>query len=323
MGYGDIMNKRALITGISGQDGAYLAQFLLSKGYEVFGTSRNPERAIRGNLHFLGIHDKVKMYHVDYTTFSDVALLLKHINPHEIYHLSGQSSISRSMLCPFDTYDSIVYSTLNIMSAMRVLPHEVKMFNTCSGEVFGETGLLKANEYTSHYPLSIYASAKSASFYNVQLYRDYYNMFVCSGILFNHESVLRPLFTFSKKIINTVVEISKGNNVHISVGDPSISRDFGYAPEYVEAMWLMLQYDTPLDFVVATGQSNTLGDFIQYAFECIGKDHNEYVSYNNPEFHRDKDHRCSGADPSKIKRIIGWKAESKMKDVVKKLIDNS
>jgi GDPmannose 4,6-dehydratase len=313
------MNKRtALICGISGQDGAYLAQFLLNKGYSVFGTSRDAQGSSFSNLKKLGIGDQVQCISMAPEDFRSVLVALRKSNPDEIYYLAGQSSVGLSFEQPVETMQSIILGTLNMLEGCRMMEKNIRLYNAGSGECFGDTHGEPANESTSFHPMSPYAVAKSSAYWLVNNYRDAYNLFACTGILFNHESPLRPERFVTQKIIHAVKRIASGSAEKLKLGRLDISRDWGWAPEYVEAMWLMLQQDSPQDFVIATGAPIPLEDFIRVAFECAGLNWKDHV-IQDEELFRPADATISFGDPSKAFANLGWKAKLVGEDVVKKM----
>lgn len=264
--------KKALICGISGQDGAYLAHLLLEKGYDVYGTSRDAQMASFSNLQVLGIRDKVKLESMALNDFRSVLQALTKVQPDELYNLAGQSSVGLSFQQPVETLESISVGTLNLLEAIRFMNRPIKLYNACSGECFGDTNRFPADETPPFRPRSPYAVAKAAAFWEVANYREAYGLFACSGILFNHESPLRPERFVTRKIISTACRIAAGSLEKLHLGNISIQRDWGWAPEYVEAMWLMMQQEKPNDFVVATGESHSLEEFVETAFHYFGLD---------------------------------------------------
>ena len=237
--------KKALITGISGQDGAYLAKLLLAKGYEVCGTSRDAQMSSFRNLEILGIKEHVQLESVALNDFRSVLQVLFKIVPDEIYNLAGQSSVALSFQQPMETQESVYLGTLNLLEAIRFSGKPVKLYNASSSECFGDFGGAAATEETPFRPRSPYAVAKSAAFWQVANYREAYGLFACSGILFNHESPLRPNRFVTKKIVRAAVQIAAGKQERSCLGNTSIQRDWGWAPEYVEAMYAMLQHPEP------------------------------------------------------------------------------
>ena len=312
--------KKALICGISGQDGTYLAHLLLSKGYKVYGSSRDAQMSNFQNLIDLGIKEQVTLVSISLNDFRSVFQTLIKIEPDEIYNLAGQSSVGLSFEQPVETLESIAFGTLNLLEALRFIGKSTKLYNAGSSECFGDTSVM-ADETTPFKPRSPYAVAKAAAFWEVDNYREAYGLYACSGILFNHESPLRPVRFVTQKIISTAHRIAAGSNEKLQLGNVSIQRDWGWAPEYVEAMWLMLQQDAPEDFVIATGETNSLEDFIAEAFAVVNLDWHDHVELN-PTLLRPTDIRVGRANPNKAKNSLGWTAETKMRDVVRNMMLN-
>jgi len=312
--------KKALISGVSGQDGAHLAKFLLDKGYEVYGTSRDAQFTRFDKLESLNITDEVIKMSMTLTDFRSVLSVLKEVMPDEIYNLAGQSSVSLSFEQPVETLESISLGTLNLLEAVRFIESDTKIYNASSSECFGDTGNVAANEDTAFRPRSPYAVAKAASFWQVANYREAYSLQACSGILFNHESHLRPRRFVTQKIIKQAVDIYKGREAKLSLGNIDIVRDWGWAPEYVEAMWLMLQQEKPEDFVIATGESYSLKEFVNYTFKCLSLDWKQYVVCDD-SFMRPTDIFVSKGDASKASQVLGWKAESNMYALIDKMLE--
>lgn len=310
--------KRALITGIGGQDGAYLAKLLLEKGYEVYGSSRDAQAAAFAGLAKLGIRERVRALSMAPGDFHSVLAALGEIRPHEIYNLSGQSSVGLSFEQPVATMESVLGATMNLLEAMRSLGGGMRLFNAGSGECFGDTGATPANEGTPFRPRSPYAVAKSAAHWLVSNYREAYGLFACTGILFNHESPLRPERFVSQKIVQAARRIAAGSKEKLDLGNTRVVRDWGWAPEYVEAMYLMLQQERADDYVVATGESVSLEDFIRFTFEHLGLDWKEHVVANQALL-RPLDIVESRADPAKAARVLGWTARTRVRDVVARL----
>lgn len=313
--------KKALVCGISGQDGSFLAKFLLSKGYQVFGTSRDAQGSSFSNLARLGIKDQIHFLSMVPEDFRSVLVSLRKSSPDEVYYLAGQSSVGLSFEQPAETIQSISLGMLNILEACRMIDEDIRIYHAGSSETFGDTRGNPASELTPFHPVSPYAVAKASAFWLVDNYRNAYNLFACTGILFNHESFLRPNRFVTQKIISSVKRIASGSKETLELGRLDISRDWGWAPEYVEAMWLMLQQPESEDFVIATGETNLLKDFVTVAFDQFGLNWQDHVTQNE-EFMRPTDILISVGDPSKAYEKMGWKAKSKMRDVVKLMIGN-
>jgi GDPmannose 4,6-dehydratase len=313
------MAKNALICGVSGQDGGYLARLLLSKGYTVWGTSRDAQGAAFGNLHALGIFEQVKLLSMLPEDFRSAFTAMKTSQPDEVYFLAGQSSVALSFEQPAETIQSVVIGTLNMLEACRMMDKDVRFYQAGSSECFGDTQGHPANEQTPFNPRSPYAVAKASAFWLVNNYREAYKLFACTGILFNHESPLRPARFVTQKIISAAKRIKSGSGETLQLGRIDIARDWGWAPEYVEAMWSMLQQAQPEDFVIATGKTYSLENFVQTTFASLDLDWRAHVKQSN-EFFRPTDLLVSSADPSHAKLKLGWQACFDMPKVVEKML---
>ncbi|XWK88474.1 MAG: GDP-mannose 4,6-dehydratase [Phormidium sp.] len=312
--------KTALICGISGQDGAYLAQLLLNKGYNVWGTSRDAQVSNFDNLVRLKIRDSVKLESMALSDFRSVLQVINKAKPDEIYNLAGQTSVGLSFEQPVETMESVTLGTLNLLEAIRFTGSKIKFYNAGSSECFGDTGDRAADEYTPFRPRSPYAVAKAAAFWEVANYREAYNLFACSGILFNHDSPLRPKRFVTQKIVATAEQIAQGKAEKLYLGDISIQRDWGWAPEYVEAMYLMLQQEQPDDYAIATGETNKLEVFVAEVFSYLGLDWREHIIIDR-SFFRPTDIAISRGNPAKAKEKLGWEAKYKMKDIARMMVD--
>lgn len=311
--------QRALIIGVSGQDGAYLARFLLSKGYKVHGTSRDHEVSTFANLRTLGIKDSVTPHSMVTSDFRSVLTVLQAAKADEIYNLAGQTSVGMSFSYPVETFDSILIGTMNLLECIRLLKKPVKFYNAGSSEVFGNT-LRPATEQTPFHPRSPYATAKAAAHYAVSNYREAYGLFASTGILFNHESPLRPQRFVTSKIVATAVRIARGSKEKLVLGNMEIYRDWGWAPDYVEAMWVILQQDQPDDYVIATGREHSLRDFVREVFGGLGLDWAEHV-VTDPSFFRPSDITRSCGNAAKARKALGWRARHAFPQVVKLLVE--
>ena len=314
-------HKKALISGISGQDGAYLAKLLLGKGYEVHGTARDAQMSSFSNLQRLGVKDQITFHSMALNDFRSVLQVLVKVQPDEIYNLAGQSSVALSFDQPVETLESISVGTLNLLEAIRFTGRAIKLYNAGSSECFGNTGGHPADEETPFRPRSPYAVAKATAFWEVANYREAYSLFACTGILFNHESSLRPERFVTKKIIKAACRIAAGSPEKLHLGNISIARDWGSAEEYVEAMWLMLQQEQPEDFVIATGETNTLEDFVAEVFQAVGLDWQEHV-FSDPSLLRPSEIMFSQGNPQKASEKLGWQAKYKMRDIVKLMVED-
>lgn len=308
--------KIALICGVSGQDGAYLAKLLVEKGYDVFGTARDAQISTFPNLDTVGIKDKVTCLSMTLTDFRSVIQTLVKVQPDEIYNLAGQSSVGLSFDQPVETLESISVGVLNLLEALRFTGIKARLYNAGSSECFGNTGGIPADEETPFRPRSPYAVAKATAFWEVANYREAYNLHACTGILFNHESPLRPERFVTRKIILAAGRIAAGSNEKLSLGNISIARDWGWAPEYVEAMWRILQQEYPDDYVVATGETSTLEEFVAEAFNCVGLDWRDHVITDSTLL-RPSEIMVSRANTVKAAERLGWLARNKMPDVVR------
>ena len=310
----------ALIFGISGQDGAYLAELLLQKGYTVAGTSRDAQVSGFGNLHRLGIRERVRLESAAITDFRSVLQVLARVNPNEVYNLAGQTSVGLSFEQPVETLESVALGTLNILESLRFLGRPIRFYNACSSECFGESGEQPADEGTPFQPRTPNAAAKAAAFWQVANYREAYGLFACSGILFNHESPLRPERFVTRKIVAAARRIAAGEQKEkLRLGNMAVERDWGWAPEFVDAMWRMLQAPAAGDFVVATGESRRLEDFVARAFACVGLDWREHVE-SDPALFRPTDLRRGWGNPDKARRELGWEPHVKMDEVVRRMV---
>lgn len=312
--------KRALIFGVSGQDGGYLSAHLLGQGCEVHGTSRDKDVSGFRNLRALGVADKVTLHSVSLVDFRSVLQVISDVRPTEIYNLAGQSSVGLSFQTPIETFDGIVVGTLNILESIRFLKLDCRFYNAGSSESFGDIPGEPAHEGTPFRPRSPYGVAKAAAHWAVANYREAYGLFACSGLLFNHESPLRPARFVTQKVIRGAVQISRGRADSLYLGNLDVARDWGWAPEYVEAMAAMLAHDVADDFIIATGVPSRLEDFVARAFEAVGLNWRDHVR-NDPSLERPSDLAFSVGDPGKAKRDLGWEAATRMPQIVDRLIE--
>lgn len=312
--------KTALICGVSGQDGAYLAEFLLSKGYSVIGTSRDAQTNDFSNLKRLGIHDRVKTLSMTSTDFRSVLQVLTQTEPDEIYNLAGQTSVGLSFELPVETYESITVGTLNLLEAIRFSGSTARLYNAGSGECFGETNGEPADENRAFRPRSPYATAKAAAQWTVTNYRESYNIHACTGILFNHESPLRPTRFVTRKVVSTACAIAAGTATTLTLGNIDIRRDWGWAPDYVEAMWMMLQIPEAEDFVIATGECNSLRNFCQTTFEILGLELSDHLRCRESLL-RPSDIGANRGDPTKARTKLHWEAKVNFREVIERLVE--
>ena len=306
---------KALICGVGGQDGAYLSRFLLAKGYEVVGASRDAMASSFSGLKSLGVRDKVLTTSMAINDFRSVLQTLDKYQPDEIYNLAGQSSVGLSFEQPVETMESIAIGTLNMLEAVRFYGKSTRFYNAGSSECFGDIGEVPATEETPFKPRSPYAVAKATAHNLVANYREAYNLFACTGICFNHESPQRPERFVTQKIVRCAARIAAGSNEKLEMGNIDIQRDWGWAPEYVEAMWKMLQLKHPQDFVIATGRTVSLEYFIEYAFKHFGLNYKDYLSVNT-SLYRPTDIHIGSANPSKANKLLGWQAQVRVEEVI-------
>jgi len=311
--------KKALITGIGGQDGTYLAAHLLSLGYRVVGTSRSASARQFEGLESLGIRHAVSIHSVNLLDFDATLRVVFREQPDEIYNLAAQSSVMASHARPAETFESIAVVTTNLLEAIRTLAVPIRLFSAGSAEMFDATGGMPANEDTTVRPQNPYGLAKATSFWQTAQYRDTYSVAACTGILFNHESPLRPEHFVTQKIVTAACRIADGEQDHLHLGDISVQRDWGWAPDYVVAMHKMLQLDQPEDFIIATGKTCSLEDFVREVFAALSLDWKLHVRHDHGLV-RPAGNRCSRADPTRIERRLGWKAVATMADVARRMV---
>jgi GDPmannose 4,6-dehydratase len=312
--------KTALICGITGQDGAYLARLLLEKGYRIVGTSRDAQISSFNSLAKIGVRDEIEVLSMALNDFRSVLQVLARVSPDEVYNLAGQSSVSLSFDQPVETLESVTIGTLNLLEGLRFLGASSRFYNAGSSECFGDTNNLAANEETPFRPRSPYGVAKAAAFWEVSNYREAYGLYACSGILFNHESPLRPERFVTQKIVRAACRIARGSSRRLRLGNLDVQRDWGWAPEYVEAMWAMLQQPQARDFVIATGQTFPLEKFVEECFAAVGLNWRDHVDIDAALL-RPTDLRFSRADPSRARQDLNWAAKAAMPDVVRKMVE--
>jgi GDPmannose 4,6-dehydratase len=315
----DNVTMRALICGITGQDGAYLARLLLSKGYEVWGTSRDAQTTVAANLQRLKISGQVQLVSMAPSDFRSVLTAVDRSDPDEIYYLAGQSSVGLSFEQPAETLESIVSGVLNLLEVIRLRRKAVRFYHAGSSECFGDTEGQAANELTPFRPRSPYAVAKASAHWLVTNYRESYGMHACTGILFNHESVLRPQRFVTQKIVQAAKRIGAGSDERLILGRLDIQRDWGWAPEYVEAMWKMLRTEDPMDFVIATGEAHSLQEFVAEAFGRLGLDWGRHVEIS-PDLFRPSEIARSLGCPQRANEHLEWSSALTMPQVVGKML---
>jgi GDPmannose 4,6-dehydratase len=311
------MNKSALVTGITGQDGSYLAELLLEKGYQVYGLER---RLSTPNLSRIeGIISRVQMLEGDITDQSSLNMALQAAQPDEIYNLAAQSFVPTSWNQPILTGDVTGLGALRLLEAARHISKNARIYQASSSEMFGAIGDSPQNEKTKFYPRSPYACAKVFAHHTAINYRESYGMFVCCGILFNHESPRRGKEFVSRKISNGVAMIASGLDRELRLGNLQAKRDWGYAPEYVRAMWLILQQEKPDDFVISTGECHSVEEFARLAFARAGLNWKDYVVVDE-RLYRPVDVVNLCGDASKAKKVLGWRAEVTFKELVNLMV---
>ena len=311
--------KKALITGINGQDGSYLSKFLLHRGYEVYGILRDSTVHNLDNLEFLGVKGQLELLPANLSDLSNVIRLVDKIIPDEIYNLAAQSSVALSFQQPIGTIEFNILSTINLLEAIRIRNTKIKFYQASSSEMYGKVMTFPVNEETVLHPVSPYAISKATGHWMAVNSREAYGLFSCCGILFNHESVLRAEHFVTKKILSTAVRISKGSQEELRLGSIEIKRDWGYAPYYVEAMWLMLQQDNADDYVIATNEVHSLKEFIQIVFDSLGLDWENYVIIDK-NLYRPSEIDVMYGSPEKAKRKLGWRYDLSFEELVKKLV---
>ena len=314
--------KKALIFGVGGQDGSYLADILLEKGYVVYGATRSIATQYYININHL--QGKIIFLTADLLDEESLLKCIKESEPDEIYNLAGQSSVHESWKSPHYNSDVNGLGVLRLISAIRTYGTPVKYFQASTSEMFGDTliGSLKCDESTQHNPKSPYAVAKSYAHNMTKLYREAYGMFNCCGIFFNHESERRGVNFITRKITNGVAKISLGLSDSITLGNIDIKKDWGYAPDYMEASWLMMQQETADDFIIATEQVYSMSDFLRIAFECIGiSDWEKYIKQDKKLF-RPTEFVFTPPDCSKIKNELKWEPKTSLKQMIEKMVGN-
>jgi len=321
----DNTEKRALITGVNGMDGSHLADFLLEKGYTVYGLERRTSKPNRTNTAHLEDHPNFHFITGDLTDQNSLLRALKKSTPHEVYNLAAQSFVGSSWEIPMQTSDVNALGVLRMLEAVREYENEestppLRFYQASTSEMFGKMVENPASETTSFYPRSPYGVAKLYGFWMVKNYRESYDMFACSGILFNHESERRGIEFVTRKITDGVVRIHLGLQDHIALGTLDAKRDWGYAPDYVEGMWLMLQQDKPEDYVLATGKTFSIRDFLDLAFKEVGiEDWKPYVKQDQ-RFMRPAEVDVLKGDATKAKAELGWEPKTDLQEMVKIMV---
>ncbi len=314
--------KRALITGITGQDGSYMAEFLLEKGYEVHGIVRrvaleDPEHRLWRIKHLLG---KIKIHPASLESYASIFNIVEKVMPHECYHLAAQSFVSYSFEDEFSTINTNINGTHYMLSAVKERAPKCKFYFAASSEMFGSVRETPQNELTPFHPRSPYGISKVAGFELTRNYREAYGLFVCNGICFNHESPRRGFEFVTRKISYAVASIKSGLSKKLPLGNLKAKRDWGFAGDYVKAMWLMLQHDKPDDYVIATGETHSVREFVELAFSCVGLDWKKYATIDK-NLYRPAEVNLLEGDYSKMKKKLGWKPVVKFEDLVRMMVD--
>ena len=312
------MGKRVLITGINGMDGSFLADFLLEKGYEVYGMERRSSSKNRTNTGHL--EGKINFVNGDLGDQNSLLRCLKESNPEEVYNLASQSFVGESWNTPEQTGDVTGLGVLRMLEAIREYGKPVKFYQASTSEMFGRMVENPAKETTPFYPRSPYGVAKLYGHWITKNYRESYDMFNVSGILFNHESERRGIEFVTRKITDGVAKVHLGYEDHIKLGNLDSKRDWGYSPDYMEAAWLMMQHETPEDFVIATGKSHSIRDFLDIAFNCVGIDDWSNYVVQDERYMRPAEIDVLCGDSSKAREQLGWTPKTTFEDMVERMV---
>jgi GDPmannose 4,6-dehydratase len=316
--------KKALITGITGQDGSYLVEFLLKKGYEVWGIIRRSSSFHTGRIDHLykDPHEssRLRLVYGDLTDGSNLSAIINEIQPEEVYNLGAQSHVRVSFDMPIYTVNTDALGTLRLLEAVRSSGRPMKFYQASSSEMYGKVVEIPQTEKTPFYPRSPYACAKVYSYWQTVNYREAYGLFACNGILFNHESPRRGETFVTRKITRAATRIKLGLQDKLYLGNLDAKRDWGFAGDYVEAMWLMLQQDKPDDYVIATGQSHSVREFVEEVFRCLDLDWQKYVEIDQRYF-RPSEVDILRGDSSKARKILRWEPKVSFKELVQMMID--
>ncbi len=311
-------NKIALITGITGQDGSYLAELLMGKGYEVHGIMRRNSTFTTGRIEH--IFDKLELHYADLADSSSLQHVLSKVQPDEVYNLAAQSHVQVSFEVPEYTGDVTGIGTLRLLEAIRTSSPKAKFYQASSSEMFGKVMEIPQTENTPFYPRSPYGVAKVYSYWITKNYRESYDMYACNGILFNHESPRRGETFVTRKITRAVAAIKAGKQSKLYLGNLDAKRDWGFAGDYVEAMWLMLQQDKADDYVVATNETHTVREFCQKAFAHVGLNWEDYVEVNK-KYHRPAEVELLIGDPTHAKKQLKWEPKVTFEELVEMMVD--
>lgn len=312
--------KTAFITGVTGQDGAYLSQFLLDKGYRVVGLLPRRSSCGKWRLQYLGIADKIETIEGDVTDLASLYKILPAVKPDEIYNLAAQSFVATSWEQPVLTTQTNAVGVLNMLEAIRMTNPNIRFYQASTSEMFGMVHDKIQSEDTRFHPRSPYGVSKLFGFWITVNYRESFNFFTCNGILFNHESPLRGIEFVTRKVTDGVARIKFGLQKELRLGNIDSQRDWGFAGDYVEAMWLMLQQDQPDDYVIATGRTTTVREMCRIAFEHVGLNYEDYVVID-PKFYRPAEVDMLLGNPKKARNKLGWEAKTSLEELIKMMVD--
>jgi len=311
--------RSALVTGITGQDGAYLAQLLLEKGYRVVGLHRRSSTTNTWRLQELGVLDRIELVEGDLGDSSSLAAAIDTAEPDEVYNLAAQSFVASSWGQPLYTADVTAMGVLRLLEAIRRVDKKIRFYQASSSEMFGQVEETPQRETTPFHPRSPYGVSKVFGYWITRNYRESYAMYACNGILFNHESPLRGIEFVTRKITDGVARIKLGLATELRLGNLSAKRDWGFAGDYVKAMWLMMQRDEPGDYVIATGESHEVGEFVQLAFEAVGLDWRQYV-VQDPKYLRPAEVDTLLGDPALARNLLGWTPSTTFAGLVEMMV---
>lgn len=314
--------KKALITGVTGQDGSYLAELLLQKDYQVYGLIRRTSIPSTERLGAILEHPNFHLVSGDLSDEGSLMVTVKDIQPDEIYNLAAQSFVHASWAQPVLTGEFTALGVTKMLEAMRIFKPDAHFYQASSSEMFGKVRAIPQTEETPFYPRSPYGVAKVYGHFITVNYRESYDLFACSGILFNHESPRRGLEFVTRKIAHQVAEVKLGKRDYVELGNLDAKRDWGYAKDYVKAMWLMLQQDKPDDYVIATGETHTVREFLTLAFQAVDIDDWEAHFRHNPEFDRPAEVDLLIGDPAKAKKVLGWQPSITFPQLVQKMVES-
>lgn len=314
------MSKRALITGITGQDGAYLSRLLVDKGYQVFGLLARRATSTTWRLDYVGTSDSVVLLDGDLSDLSSLLRVVEQAGPDEIYNLGAQSFVATSWNQPLLTAEVTGVGTVKLLEAVRTINPKIRFYQASTSEMFGKIQEPIQTEKTPFYPRSPYGVSKLFAHWSTVNYRESFDLFACSGILFNHESPLRGLEFVTRKITDGVAQIKVGKKERLALGNLEAQRDWGFAGDYVEAMWMMLQQDEPQDFVVASGRSNSVREFCEMAFAAADLDYRDYV-VTDPRFLRPAEVEVLQGDATLAREKMGWEPKTTLEELVKMMVE--